>query len=219
MFMIYKYTSPSGKYYIGQTCKTQAGRAGCDGYGYQNCPLFWRAIQKYGWKNFEYEVLEDGLTAEEANEKEQYYISYYQSNNPEYGYNIRGGGNEGGDYEYSKRLETIKQLWDEGKTTGEIAKELNLEAKTITYDMSRAGIDGKERIKRSAGQYLAKTVYQYSLDLQLIAIYGSTAEAERATGIYNIRRSCAQNETLSRPKYKSGGFYWTYQPYPGEKIF
>ena len=62
---------------------------------------------------------------------------------------------------------------------------------TLSYELSQLGIDGKERIRRSAGQYLARGTYQYTLDLQLVATYNSTAEAERATGISNIRRSCA----------------------------
>ena len=45
MITIYKYTSPSGKCYIGQTCKnTQAQRAGHEGSGYKPCKAFWRAI-------------------------------------------------------------------------------------------------------------------------------------------------------------------------------
>jgi hypothetical protein len=85
--------------------------------------------------------------------------------------------------------------------------------------MSQLGIDGKERIKRSAGKYLAKQVFQYDLNFKLIATFVSTAEAERTTGIANIRRSCAKNEGLEKPKYKSGKYYWTYTAYPGPKNF
>ena len=219
MITIYKYTSPSGKYYIGQTCKpTQAQRAGFQGSGYQYCTAFWRAIQKYGWDNFKYEELEKVDNVEEANNREIYYIKLYHSNNPQYGYNIYEGGNQSRDSEYSQRLSAIRQMWEDGKTVGEITKAFGLSKATATYELAQAGIDGKDRIKRSAGQYLAKTVYQYSIDLELIATYSSTAEAERITGIYNIRRSCANNEKVDKPKYKSGGYYWTYHAYPGEKI-
>ena len=158
------------------------------------------------------------LIATEANEKEIYYIKLYQSNNPQYGYNIQSGGNQNQDYEYTQRIIAIRKMWEEGKTVGEIMKIFGLTKGTATYELAQAGIDGKERIRRSAGQYLAKTVYQYSINLELIATYSSTAEAERATGIYNIRRSCANNEKVDKPKYKSGGYYWTYHVYPGEKF-
>lgn len=218
MITIYKYTSPSGKHYVGQTCKsTQRGRAERDGKGYQSCPLFWRAIQKYGWDNFQYEILEKVESREEANAREIYYIQLYKSNNPEFGYNTQAGGEQSGNFEYLQRLEGIKKMWEEGKTVGEIQKYYGLSQQTLCYEMQQLNIDGKERIKRSAGQYLAKLVYQYDLNLNLIATYNSTAEAERATGILNIRRSCAKNEEIERPKYKSGGYYWTYRELPGPK--
>ena len=37
---IYKYTSPSGKSYIGQTVRSLKERAKCDGVGYNCCPIF-----------------------------------------------------------------------------------------------------------------------------------------------------------------------------------
>lgn len=218
MITIYKYTSPSGKHYIGQTCKTtQRGRAERDGKGYQSCPLFWRAIQKYGWDNFQYEILEKVESREEANAREIYYIQLYKSNNPEFGYNTQAGGEQSGNYEYLQRLEEMKKMWEAGCTVGEIGEKYGLSQATLSYELSQLGIDGKERIRRSAGQYLARGTYQYTLDLRLVATYNSTAEAERATGISNIRRSCAKNEGLDKPKYKSGGYYWTYKELPGPK--
>lgn len=217
MITIYKYTSPSGKCYIGQTCKnTQAQRAGYEGSGYKPCKAFWRAIQKYGWNNFKYEILEQVESREEANEKEKYYISTYRSNQSQYGYNIYEGGDSSASEEYIGRLQQIKEMWEQGKTVGEIQSHFGLSQQTISYELAQLGIEGKDRIKRSAGQYLAKTVYQYSTNLELIATYKSTAEAERETGISNIRRSCANNEKVDKPKYKSGGYYWTYHTYPGK---
>ena len=51
-----------------------------------------RAIKKYGIENFKNELLCECLTAEELNEKEQYYISLYNSTNKNIGYNIQCGG-------------------------------------------------------------------------------------------------------------------------------
>ena len=94
IYKIYKYTNKiNKKVYIGQTKQSLYARAQENGIGYKNCTLFWRAIQKYGWDNFESEILEDNLTQEEANQKEQYYISFYDSTNTNKGYNIRLGGN------------------------------------------------------------------------------------------------------------------------------
>lgn len=90
-YCIYKHTSPSGKIYIGVT-KQDPDRRWQNGLGYKTQRLFWRAIEKYGWGNFEHEILEDNLTHNVACEKEISYINQYQSNNPEYGYNTTSGG-------------------------------------------------------------------------------------------------------------------------------
>ena len=57
--------------------------------------LIKKAIQKYGKENFIKEILETCSTKEELCEKEQYWISYYNSTNLKIGYNITGGGNSG----------------------------------------------------------------------------------------------------------------------------
>ena len=87
-YSIYCYTnSVNGKKYIGQS-KDVSTR--CNPSNYKGCVKFYRAIQKYGWEHFTREILEENLTLEEANEKEAYYISYY--NSIEDGYNLKTGG-------------------------------------------------------------------------------------------------------------------------------
>lgn len=92
---IYKYTSPNGKNYIGQTINSLKERAKSliDGRGYKKCSVFWKAIQKYGWKNFKVEILEE-VKVEELNNKEKYYISLFNSLVPN-GYNLTTGGESG----------------------------------------------------------------------------------------------------------------------------
>lgn len=93
MYKIYIYRNDvNSKVYIGQTKTTLEQRAQ-NGNGYQGCTHFYNAIQKYGWSKFHGAILEDGLTAQEANIREQYWINYFQSNNDKYGYNICSGGN------------------------------------------------------------------------------------------------------------------------------
>lgn len=92
-YCVYKHTLPNQKVYIGQTCDIgHRWRAS----SYKGNCLFYRAIQKYGWENITHEILEANLTLEEANEREKYYITLYQSTNSDYGYNLRAGGDGGG---------------------------------------------------------------------------------------------------------------------------
>lgn len=94
-YSIYKHTNRfNGKCYIGQTKCEDLTRRWTGGSGYKDSTHFYSAILKYGWKSFAHEILETGLTEEEANDREQFYIALYRSDNPKYGYNIRKGGQE-----------------------------------------------------------------------------------------------------------------------------
>ena len=66
------------------------------GRGYiKKCPHLSNAIEKYGWESFAKEVLQYGLTKEEAEEWERYYIAKWDLQNPDKGYNIKSGGHCG----------------------------------------------------------------------------------------------------------------------------
>ena len=49
------------KKYVGQTCQRPEKRWN-NGRGYIENIYFWRSIQKYGWDNFEHEVVASNLT-------------------------------------------------------------------------------------------------------------------------------------------------------------
>lgn len=87
---IYVYTNKvNGKVYVGRTCNSLRRRAGRDGGRYKNCSYFWRAIQKYGWENFEGEIIEENLNDKEATERENFYIKKFNSADRKFGYNIQ----------------------------------------------------------------------------------------------------------------------------------
>ena len=93
-YCIYRHTSPSGGVYIGKTqCKNLYGRWGENGKKYFDAPIFWKAIQKYGWGNIKHEILFEGLTKAEAATIERREIAKYKNTGASY--NIASGG-EGG---------------------------------------------------------------------------------------------------------------------------
>lgn len=69
----------------------------------QNGRSFWNAIKKHGWGSFKSRVLVDGLSYEQAIEKEKEYIKKYRSHEKERGYNISTGGNGGRVYDEHPR--------------------------------------------------------------------------------------------------------------------
>lgn len=90
MGIIYKRTNLiNGKVYIGQTIQDLQTRMTCENNGTQ---VISRAIKKYGKNNFKNEIIDVANTREELNEKEKYWIKFYDSTNPEKGYNRNAGG-------------------------------------------------------------------------------------------------------------------------------
>ena len=133
-YKVYMHIAPNNKRYIGITSqKNLIRRTGYNGEGYKTQQLFWRAIQKYGWDNFEHIILADHLTCEEALAEEIKYIAKYQTNNPEYGYNISVGGNgiKGGSLQPvdKERLSKHMSIAMKGKPSARKGKHLTDEHK------------------------------------------------------------------------------------------
>lgn len=94
-YCVYVHVSPNGKHYVRQTGQRFWKRWGANGNGYKNGnqKYFERAINKYGWDNFEHVILKENLTKEEADYWEKYYIQLWDCTNPQKGYNITPRGN------------------------------------------------------------------------------------------------------------------------------
>ena len=102
----------NGKKYVGQTMYGyKPEKRWINGNGYKNSPHFYNAINKYGWENFEHEIVASNLTKEEADNFERLLIKELDTTNPHKGYNIDSGGNNG------KTLseETKKKISDANK--------------------------------------------------------------------------------------------------------
>ena len=105
--LIYKFTSPSGKSYIGQT-RNLSTRISAH-KSKSGCIAFKDAISKYGFESFTQEILKDNLTLEEANYWEEFYISEFNSLVPN-GYNLLSGGCNALHHEDTKkRLSAIRK--------------------------------------------------------------------------------------------------------------
>lgn len=76
----------NGKVYIEQT-RTNNPSYLCSGVWITN------AIKKYGKENFQRVILE-ACSVEQLNEREQYWIAFYNSTNAEIGYNLTSGGKQ-----------------------------------------------------------------------------------------------------------------------------
>ena len=100
---IYKITNiQNNKIYIGQTTKTIEKRlqdhwkeARYEAKGKRPINYFHSALLKYGENSFITEEIDSASDADELNQKEIYWINYYQSTNRAIGYNLMEGGKSG----------------------------------------------------------------------------------------------------------------------------
>jgi hypothetical protein len=83
----------NNKKYIGISSEIDPNKRWKNGYGYRQ-QMFFKAIQKYGWDNFEHKILFNNLTKKEAKIKEKELIAKYKTNNSLYGYNRTEGGDD-----------------------------------------------------------------------------------------------------------------------------
>lgn len=89
LYTVYRHTTPSGKSYIGITKNSISKRIGG---GYHHNKYLTAAIKKYGWNNIETEIIAEGVSLDEANLLEAYYIASFETQDHKKGYNIADGG-------------------------------------------------------------------------------------------------------------------------------
>lgn len=93
-FCVYMHINRiNNKIYVGQTkYGYNPNKRWRDGDGYNGCTYFYQAIQKYGWDNFDHEIIASNLTEYEANSFEEMLIQQLKTSDAEYGYNLKSGG-------------------------------------------------------------------------------------------------------------------------------
>ena len=116
-YIIYMHINNiNNKKYIGQTSQQNPNVRWANGKGYKGNEHFYRAINKYGWDNFEHKILFTNLSLEEANKKEIELIKKYNTLDEKFGYNNKEGGSNGGHTEETKqKISKNHSRWNKGK--------------------------------------------------------------------------------------------------------
>lgn len=195
--IIYRiYNKETQENYIGQTKKTienrfqehiRTAKRAMRGEK-RDFPYFHRMLLYYGIEKFEIEILEE-TTDEKADEREMFWIEYYDSYNN--GYNSTKGG--------------------QNRPLAELMKENNFKwkRKDSSYKKDNTGMNIQEVI--SAGLYdprgnlnAGKPVSQFSKTGEFIKTYPAASVASEETGISaaGIRNVC------NGKQQKSGGYIW-----------
>ena len=91
-------------------------------------------MRKYGIENFTIEIIEEVADEQILNEREIYWIEYYDSYS--HGYNAT----KGGDGSYRIDYEKVIQLYEKLKNTTEVAQQMNISVFSVRNTLHRYGI-------------------------------------------------------------------------------
>lgn len=214
MGSIYKITNDvNGKVYIGQTHGTVESRwkahlnAAKHHSKRHGCPYLINAINYYGVEHFSVVEIEK-CNDEDLNDRERYWISYYQSYIEDNGYNLTLGGDCG----YWKDYSDVYTLWDEGLPVTEIQNRTGFSRTTLSKvlkeyeNYSRTESEHRQSYLVSKHQY--RPVIQYAQDGTYLNRFDTPQDAidHLGVGIYGeLIKKCKQS---NRMYY---GYQWRFE--------
>lgn len=183
----------NGKVYIGITKQKPKYRWN-DGEGYKN-QMFYKAIKKYGWNNFEHIILFEHLSKYEAELKEIQLIKIYNSHCGKYGYNILDDINK---HKTERNLSKKRKKVEIKETTKEKLRKANI-GKHLSY-VSKQKLSALRKNKPNLKN--RKKI----ICIETNIIYDSLTIASSIT---NIKLANIQSVCSGRSK-TAGGYHWRY---------
>lgn len=150
-WIVYEHQSPSGKIYVGITHYKNPNVRWQNGKGYNRCPFFWPAIQKYGWDNIEHKIIATNLSRESACDIEKSLIKKYKKLGISYNSAEGGEGVQGKKSDIARKHISESNRSREPKVRQKISnslKELHLQP----WNKGKTGVYSEEtRYRMGAG--------------------------------------------------------------------
>lgn len=188
MIGIYKITNKiTGKSYIGQSVNIETRwsqhKSVSRSYETLDGNELHKDILELGVENFSFEVIEQ-ISVDKLDQREIYWIQYYDTYYNGYNHTLGGNGNVRLDYK------KIQELWSNGFTAKEIANILNTSSCSINIALTNLNITTAEKRERSK-ELIAKAYNPYKrtvlkIDIntnEIIEIFDSVSAAAKAIGI------------------------------------
>ena len=207
--VIYRFRNKiNGKYYIGKTTTSVRKRViehmtNSRPWTKARKGYFQKALYKYGFENFEFSIIEKGITDKELlNKREIYWIGYYKSDQREFGYNMTPGGEGNTNKEFNKKCVERLRKANLGSKRSQESKEL------MSFIQKQKYKDPK--IKQQLLEYAKlawkkneRKVVKLDLNYNLICTYDSLIKASK--DIYN-KKHCSLSRNLTYKNNRIKGF-------------
>lgn len=226
MYIVYQHVNTiNSKVYIGITKHITPNKRWRNGKGYRKDSLFYKAILKYGWDNFQHNLIAQNLTKQVAIQLEIKLISYYKE--LQLSYNIGNGGE--GTLSFSKdTIDKLKQyrgikasMYGKHHTQQtkdsiskynlgrKMSKETHLKISNANKGIKN-GMYGKNvslSVKKQVSERFSKPVLQYTVNSEFVTEYSSATEAQKILKIKtNHIGSCCKGLRKT-----CGGYIWKYK--------
>lgn len=219
-FSLYMHINKiNGKKYVGITKQNPKYRFRSDGSGYFRNTCFYKAINEFGWNNFNHIIILSGLTEKEAKYLEKQYIDLFDTRDFKNGYNMTDGGD--GSFNIIVSQETrdkISKFHRGRKRSDETRKKQSL---------ARIGKKPTKEtlIKLSISHLGHKTNKNQKEALELGRIsrltpvycednFGNRMEfssIKLASETLNLPRLNKEFKKIAKNHWKCGGYYWYYK--------
>lgn len=193
MIGIYKITNKlNNKIYIGQSIDITR-RWWEHKHDNRSNSLIHLAITKYGEENFTFEVIEE-CSQDQLNEREQYWIEFY--NSFEDGYNLTRGGNSGFYYDIYSIYEKYQELQNIAQTARAIGCSIGTVRNVIRfYDINLCELQKDKPVQQIDTSTLV-----------VLKTYNSIQDAADAMGVNRDAISMA----ASGKHKSSNGYFWKF---------
>ena len=203
-YTVYKLTSPEGKVYIGCT-SLRPERRWRFGRKYAYNRDLSNDVEKFGWDNFDHEIVASGLNEDDAFNMEKELIHRYNSTNPERGYNKAIGGKGSLGFHLTEETKRKISEFNIGEKNPRYGKHLSEETKRKISESHRAKHHTKETRYKMSMSRIGKGVKKV-LCVETGQIYESVKQAASSAGCdrSNISSAC------TGPRKTAGGYHWKY---------
>lgn len=210
MIGIYKIENKvNGKVYIGQSIDIEKRWKCHTSYlnsGIHHNKHLQSAWDKYGEENFEFKLVEE-CDAENLNQKEIYWIDYYDSYINKNGYNLTFGG-DGGRTIDQETIQKIYDLYNDGFIATEISEHLDIYIKTV-YKYLKIGTENG-LCNYDAKRDMCKVHSKKIVCLNTKKIYESITDAENEYDIVGIYECCIHKVNYCGKDDNGNALFWMY---------
>lgn len=205
-YILYKVINKlNNKVYIGQSKFTLEKRMKMH-YSKTNNDsriYFHRALNKYGFNNFVWEIIDEAESRDGANKKEKALITYYKSNIKGYGYNLTIGGDGSSGYLHTE--EAKKKMKQSSKKRWSISKEKEKTSIATTKAMQNISesqwVEMKEKMSTSNKKRWADPEYKKMMLESRTPQIGKLNPMYGKTGELNFKYIKLNDEQIDRIKF------------------